>query len=79
MYHVVVTRKTNSGNTLVSVKSPISIITGKDGAVTVNSREELPYIDAVLHEVMRIQPVTPMGVPRRLRNDTKLGKVPFVT
>ena len=41
--------------------------------MTVDCREKLPYIDAFLHEVMRIRPVVPRGVPRETINDTKLG------
>ena len=42
--------------------------------MTVNCREKLPYVDAVLHEVMRIKPVVPLGVARKVRMDTKISK-----
>ena len=41
----------------------------------VNSRDKLPYVDAVLHEVMRIRPVVPQGVPHAMTKATKLGEL----
>ena len=48
-------------------------IVGQDGAVTVESRAQLPYVDALLHEIMRIRPVTPTGVFHEAKADLKYG------
>ena len=45
-----------------------------DNKITVSCRDDLHYVDAVLHEVMRIKPVAPTGVPREVAKTTKLSK-----
>ena len=44
--------------------------------MTVESRDRLPYVDAVLHEVMRITSVAPFGLFHKTRTDIKLGVLP---
>ena len=48
------------------------MITGRDGQVTTKSRDQLHYVDAVLHEVMRIRPVAPITI-KKTTAATKLG------
>ena len=47
---------------------------GRDGTVTAACRENLPYVDAVLHEVMRIKTVVPIGVFHETSAPIELGK-----
>ena len=46
---------------------------GRDGEVNAESRAKLPYVDAVLHEIMRIRTVVPNGVFHENNKDIKLG------
>ena len=43
----------------------IDSIVGKDRPPTFADREKLPYIEAIVKEVLRWRPVGPMGLPRR--------------
>ncbi|XP_050395454.1 steroid 17-alpha-hydroxylase/17,20 lyase isoform X1 [Patella vulgata] len=43
-------------------------------APTLNDRPRLPYTEAVLHESMRLCPVTPFGLPHSTRCDTTIGE-----
>ena len=47
---------------------------GRDGTVTAACRENLPYVDAVLHEVMRIKTVAPIGLFHETSAPIELGK-----
>ena len=51
---------------------------GRDGHVTGDCREQLPYVDAVLPEVMRIRPVVPNGIFHEVVEDIKLGMLSCV-
>ena len=45
-------------------------VLGKDQLPTTKDRENLPYIDAFIKEVMRWHPIVANGGPRRLTEDT---------
>ncbi|XP_033763832.1 steroid 17-alpha-hydroxylase/17,20 lyase-like [Pecten maximus] len=45
---------------------------GRDRLPGLEDRPSMPYTEAVLHEVMRMGTVSPVGVPHAARNDTKL-------
>ncbi|OLN81903.1 O-methylsterigmatocystin oxidoreductase 2 [Colletotrichum chlorophyti] len=47
----------------------IDRVVGSDRLPTVNDRENLPYIEAVVKEVMRWHPVGPMGLPHSSTED----------
>jgi len=48
-------------------------VLGRDGKVTPKSRESLPYVDAFLHEVMRIRPVIQIGLFHETSAPIELG------
>jgi len=54
-------------------QNEVDEVLGHDGEVTADSRDRLPYVDAVLHEVMRISTVAPLGLSHKTRTDIKLG------
>ena len=47
----------------------IDSIIGSERLVTFDDRISLPYIEAVYKEVMRWQPVTPLGLPHSTSED----------
>ena len=47
--------------------------TGDSGQVTLKVKDKLPYTNAVVHEVMRIKPSAPVGLPHTTTCDTTLG------
>ncbi|GJE88567.1 cytochrome P450 [Phanerochaete sordida] len=47
----------------------IDRIVGNDSLPDFTYRDELPYISAIMYEVLRFQPVAPLGVPHRLMVD----------
>ncbi|OCH86922.1 cytochrome P450 [Obba rivulosa] len=51
----------------------IDRVVGKERLPTVKDRQDLPYIDAIIKETMRWQPVSPMGIPRRSVEDDVYG------
>jgi cytochrome P450 len=55
-------------------QAEVDAVIGRDGRVSARAREQLPYVDAVLHEVMRIRPVVPTGVMHLTTQDIKAGK-----
>ncbi|XP_028824282.1 cytochrome P450 17A2 isoform X3 [Denticeps clupeoides] len=46
---------------------------GRDSAPTLRQRTQLPYLDSVLCEVMRIRPVSPILIPHVAMQDTSIG------
>ncbi|THV03635.1 cytochrome P450 [Dendrothele bispora CBS 962.96] len=44
-------------------------VVGPSRLPEIGDRDELPYIDAIIKEVERIYPVTPLGVPHRVISD----------
>ena len=51
----------------------LNLQTGDSGQVTLKVKDKLPYTNAVVHEVMRIKPVAPIGLPHTTTCDTTLG------
>ena len=47
----------------------IDRVVGKDRLPTFNDRDNLPYIDATVKEVLRWHPVAPMGLPHTTTED----------
>jgi len=50
-------------------QSEIDKVIGNDRLPTLSDREQLPYINALCLEVLRWQPVAPLGLPHRLIQD----------
>lgn len=46
-------------------QAQLDAVVGRDRLPTFNDRAQLPYIDAIVKEVMRWRPVGPMGLPRQ--------------
>ncbi|PSR75210.1 hypothetical protein PHLCEN_2v9251 [Hermanssonia centrifuga] len=44
-------------------------VVGRDRAPTFEDKPNLPYIDAIVKEVLRWRPVIPLGIPRRCTQD----------
>ncbi|KAK7695619.1 hypothetical protein QCA50_000255 [Cerrena zonata] len=44
-------------------------VVGKDRLPTFADRENLPYVEAVINEVLRLNPVAPLGIPHRASQD----------
>ncbi|XP_046563710.1 steroid 17-alpha-hydroxylase/17,20 lyase-like [Haliotis rubra] len=55
------------------VQEEVDSVIGPDLNVHVSDRENLPYTDAVIHEVMRLRSVVPTGVPHSTLCDTTVG------
>ncbi|XP_012221588.1 probable cytochrome P450 304a1 [Linepithema humile] len=54
-------------------QSEIDTIVGTGRLVTWEDRKDLPYIEAVIRETMRIETLTPFGVIHKALKDTTLG------
>ena len=50
-------------------QAEIDSVIGTDRLPTFDDRDSLPYVEALVKEVLRWQPVTPIGVPHRLMED----------
>ncbi|KAG8695456.1 hypothetical protein FRC11_001475 [Ceratobasidium sp. 423] len=48
----------------------IDEVLGKDRLPTFADRSSLPYVEAIYKEVMRWQPLAPIGIPHRLGSET---------
>ena len=46
-------------------QAEIDAVVGPDRLPNLNDRSSLPYVEAVIKEVLRWQPVLPLGVPHR--------------
>ncbi|QRV91901.1 cytochrome P450 family protein [Ceratobasidium sp. AG-Ba] len=57
----------------VRVQAEIDTQVGRDRLPTLQDREALPYTNAVLQEVMRYSPVTPLGVEHCASADFEVG------
>jgi len=47
----------------------IDRVVGHDRLPNAQDRKDLPYVDAIMKEVMRLNPVTPLAIPHRLKED----------
>ena len=54
-------------------QAELDAVVGPDRLPTFEDRESLPYLNALLREVLRWHPVTPMGVPRRAVADDEFN------
>ncbi|KAG1896663.1 cytochrome P450, partial [Suillus fuscotomentosus] len=50
-------------------QSKIDSVVGKDRLPTFEDRASLPYLDAVLRETFRWQPISPLGIPHATSSD----------
>ncbi|KAF9018169.1 cytochrome P450 [Hymenopellis radicata] len=50
-------------------QAEIDAVCGQDRLPTFDDRESLPYIEHIMHEVIRWHPVVPMGMPHRSLED----------
>ncbi|XP_066273784.1 cytochrome P450 2J4-like [Branchiostoma lanceolatum] len=54
------------------VQQEIDSVVGRDTVMSITHRSQLPYTEAVITEVMRISPISPLGPPHATSNDTNL-------
>ncbi|KAG8717438.1 hypothetical protein FRC09_014278 [Ceratobasidium sp. 395] len=52
-----------------TARAEIDSVIGRERIPTLGDRESLPYVDAVLQEVMRLCPVVPLGLTHRATED----------
>ncbi|XP_041479097.1 cytochrome P450 2J2-like [Lytechinus variegatus] len=55
------------------VQAELDAVVGRGRQPTTRDRQDLPYCDATLHEVMRIRPILPISVPHMTSDDVSLG------
>ena len=48
-----------------SAQAQIDAVVGHDRLPTANDRDKLPYFAAIVKEVLRWSPVTPLAIPKR--------------
>ena len=53
----------------------VVVVTGLDSPVSSEHRGKLPYCNAVLHEILRIKTVVPMGIMHEVTADITLSKL----
>ncbi|TFY52251.1 hypothetical protein EVJ58_g10121 [Rhodofomes roseus] len=51
------------------VQAEIDVVTGRTRPPTASDRSDLPYLDAVLKEVLRHMPAGPLSLPHKVRQD----------
>ncbi|KPJ18968.1 putative cytochrome P450 304a1 [Papilio machaon] len=54
------------------IHEEIDRVIGRDRLPTIDDRSNMPYTEACLREIMRIETLVPLGVPHRAMVDTKL-------
>lgn len=55
------------------VQAEIDKVVGQSRRPNIDDRPNMPYTDAVIHEVQRMSNVVPLSVPRMTNEDTILG------
>ncbi|XP_063909187.1 probable cytochrome P450 304a1 [Zophobas morio] len=63
----------NHPDVQIKVQEELDRVVGRSRLPTLDDRKDLPYFEATLREVLRLIPVTPLGLPRRCVEDTTLG------
>ena len=58
---------------LARARAELDAVVGRDRLPTLADRDHLPYISAICREVLRWNPVTPTGAPRRSVDDDEYG------
>ncbi|KAF5343042.1 hypothetical protein D9758_011166 [Tetrapyrgos nigripes] len=56
-------------NVMKKAQAEIDAVVGRDRLPTFEDRDHLPYIQAIVKEVLRWGPIVPLGVPRRVMKD----------
>ena len=51
----------------------IEKVVGTDRLPTINDKSSLPYVEAFLHETLRMSSIAPMAVPHKTTCDTSIG------
>ncbi|XP_066495785.1 cytochrome P450 2B1-like [Tiliqua scincoides] len=55
------------------IQDEIDQVVGQNRAVSMQDRSEMPYTDAVIHELQRFIDVNPLGLPRSTTQDTEFA------
>ncbi|XP_017347065.1 cytochrome P450 2M1 isoform X2 [Ictalurus punctatus] len=58
-------------NIQVRVQKEIDEVVGRDRCPSISDRQNMPYTDAVIHEVQRNMDIAPTAVPHKMFNDTE--------
>uniref|UniRef100_A0A667XJM4 Uncharacterized protein n=1 Tax=Myripristis murdjan TaxID=586833 RepID=A0A667XJM4_9TELE len=56
------------------VQAEIDTVVGSSRQPSMTDRENMPYTDAVIHEIQRMGNILPINVPRRANKNTTLGE-----